>query len=431
MIKNKPLIGFFPTFHSLGELLPQLKIAKKYLEMGGNAIFFSHGGAFEHLEKEIKCEVIKLKPFTYDDVINKYDLSKIKVEKQQILAYDIKTLEELVKDEIEAFKKTEVDLILSSFNPQAIISTRFLKIPLAVLISGTSTSIYYHSGLATFPENYENIFTKILPKSLKKYITSWMLLNNKTLVKNFNNVAKKYNIKPFKTINEILEGDYTLICDDINFLGIKPTKKFPSKNFVGPVSMGFSDKKVDKLDEDILEHLKRPGRSILFMMGSYPRRNQYMKILDMFNQTDYNVIVLSTVRSNIKLQNIKENILLKKYIKSPQIVNKMVDLAIIHGGRGTVYNAAYSGKPSIGIPDFIEQQYNIDCLVRNGAGLRISGKHFGVKELSKAIHTIFNNYEKYLKNAQRLSSKLNQDVTEKRAVKRLFEIFEEQSKDKK
>ncbi|MHA1192994.1 MAG: glycosyltransferase, partial [Promethearchaeota archaeon] len=125
---------------------------------------------------------------------------------------------------------------------------------------------------------------------------------------------------------------------------------------------------------------------------------------------------------------IKENILLKQFIKSPQIVNKMVDLAIIHGGRGTVYNVAYSGKPSIGIPTFIEQQYNIDCLVRNGAGLRISRKFFKPEKLLKAINTIFDNYDKYLKNAQELSKKLSGVTGEEKAVERITEIVDKKVK---
>ena len=104
----------------------------------------------------------------------------------------------------------------------------------------------------------------------------------------------------------------------------------------------------------------------------------------------------------------------------------MVDLAIIHGGRGTVYNAAYSGKPSIGIPFFIEQQYNIDCLVRNKAGLKISGKYFNPEKLLKAINTIFENYDIYLKNATEFSKKLSGITGEQKAVERIIEIVDKE-----
>ena len=427
-IKDKPLVGFFPCFYTMGETLPQVKIAKKYIEKGGEGIFFSHGGKYEHLAEEIGCEVIKLKGLEWRKAMAEVDIFKIPVEKRQFLAHNKKTIGPLVESEIEAFKKTGINLVLSSFNPTSSISARALNIPLVVLISGTFISPYFQQGLATFPENYENVFTKMLPLSLKNMIIRWILLNNRYLVRDFNRDAEKYNVKRFRTLNDILEGDHTLIGDDINLLGIKPTNKFPIENFIGPISAGLLEKREDKLDEDIKKHLERPGKSILFIMGSSPAKKLFPKILDTLNQTDYNVIVVYTIIPDEKLFETKENILLKQFIKYPQIVNNMVDLAIIQGGRGTVYNAAYSGKPSIGIPIFIEPQYNIDNLVRRGAGLRISGKYFKPDSLLQAINTIFNNYDAFLKNAKELSTKLTRVPGEEKAAQRLVEIFNENVK---
>ena len=190
----------------MGETLPQVKIAKKYIEKGGEGIFFSHGGKYEHLAKEIGCEVIKLKGLEWRKAMAEVDIFKIPVEKRQFLAYNKKTIGH-VESEIEEFKKTGVDLVFSSFNPTSSISARALNIPLVVLISGTFISPYFQQGLATFPENYENVFTKILPLSLKNMIIRWILLNNRYLVRDFNKDAEKYNVKRFRTLNDILEGD--------------------------------------------------------------------------------------------------------------------------------------------------------------------------------------------------------------------------------
>ena len=363
------------------------------------------------------------------------DRVKTTMEKQQFIVYTNKTIQPIVQSEIDAFKEHGVDVIVSAFNPTCAISARVLNIPSIVLLSATVSSAYFKSGYATFPENFENTFTRLLPESFKKYLAKWVLLNNKKfLVKDFNAVVKKYNTKKFKTLNEILEGDYTLLCDDINFLNIKPTKKVPIENFVGPVSMGLSEEKIEDLDIDVKKHLERPGKSILVILGSAsskitsPIGKLFIEILKIFNKTDYNVIAVHAKISREDLPNVEENILLKQYLNRPQIVNNMVDLAIIHGGRGTVYNSAYSGKPSIGIPSFIEQQYNIDCLVRNKVCIRISSKHFKPEELLKAINTIFENYDYYLKNAKALSEKLSKEVDEEKAVNRLVQIIEKEIK---
>jgi UDP:flavonoid glycosyltransferase YjiC (YdhE family) len=414
--------------------LPQIKIAKKYIEKGGKGIFFSHGGKFQHLAKEIGCKVVKLKNLSWKDALVGIDRVKTPLERQQFIAYNKKTIESLVKSEIEAFKEKGIDIIVSSFNPTCSISTKVLDIPLIVLISGTTTSVYYRSGFATFPDNYENIFTRILPVSFKNYIARWILLSNNLLVKDFNRVARKYNIKRFSTLNEILEGDHTLFCDDINLFGKKASKKFPINNFIGPVSLKLLENKEDSLDKDIKNHLKRPGKSILFTLGSAqsniesPVNKLFIKILGLFSQTDYNVIVICGKIPITKLPKTSNNILIKKYVKSPEKLMKKIDLAIIHGGRGTVYNVAYSGKPSIGIPFFIEQQYNIDCLVRNGAGKKVSSKFFKSEKFLRTIKTIFDNYDMYLKNAKKLSKRLSKDIGEEKAVKRIIEIAKKEVK---
>jgi len=406
-----------------------LKIARIYLNNGGKIIFFSHGGKFEHLTKDFNCEVVKLGELFWPNVIqelkNKGKFDKIPYEELLFEAYKSNLIQSFVKEEIQAFKNAGVDFVISTFNPTASISARALKIPLIVINSGTAIPPYYKQVSISFPENYENNIIRFIPDFIKIPIARWMLLNSKLLVRDFNKVAKKYNVESFKNINDIINGDYTFICDDINFLGIKPTKEFPMKNFVGPISGGLLEKQKDTLEEDIKNHLNRPGRSILLMMGNTRDKKLYLNILEALSQTAHNVIAVYTTIEEDKLPVVKENILMKKFIKSPKLVNRMVDLAIIHGGRGTVYTAAYSGKPIIGIPMFSEHQFNIDNIVNKGAGLRLSKRFFKQKDLLNAINTIFNDYETYLKNAQNLSEKLTKIPGEEIATQRLFEIIQE------
>ncbi|KYK21700.1 hypothetical protein AYK21_00550 [Thermoplasmatales archaeon SG8-52-2] len=423
---NKPIVGFFPCFTSIGEALPLLKIAKIYQKKGGKLIIFSHGGKFEHLSKDIDCKLIKLKRITWekkiDELRKKGKIDKIPYEKILFAVYDKNLIESFVKDEIQAFKKAGVDIIITTFNPTASVSVRALNIPLIVITSGTSIPPYYRQASISFPENYENAIFKLIPDYIKNQIAKYILLNSKILVRDFNRVAKKYGVKPFNNINDILLGDYNFICDDINFLGIEPTKKFPIENFIGPISGGLLEKQKDTLDADIKRHINRPGKSILLMMGNTRDKKLYLNIMKALNTTNHNVIAVYTTIEEKNLPKVNENILLKKFIKSPKLVNKLVDLSIIHGGRGTVYTSAYSGKPIIGIPMYCEHQYNIDNIVTKGAGIRLSKKFFKKSDLLDAINTIFSDYDTYLKNAQKLSETLTKEPGEKKATKRLIEI---------
>jgi UDP:flavonoid glycosyltransferase YjiC (YdhE family) len=45
-----------------------------------------------------------------------------------------------------------------------------------------------------------------------------------------------------------------------------------------------------------------------------------------------------------------------------------VSMLICHGGNGSLYQALAAGKPMLCIPSFFEQQFNADCIVKNGWG---------------------------------------------------------------
>ena len=424
---EKPLVGFFPFFYSAGETIPLIKIAKSYMNLGGEVVFFSHGGDYEYLAEDIGFEIVRLQNLS-KLVEKKIPFNKLKekvpFENLMLKQFSIEFTESLIEEEIITFRKTGIESIVSSFNLTTSISAKVLNKPLIVLISGTSIPQYYKSGFVTFPDNYENFLTRFLPSSFKNRIAQWYLLNNKRLVKDFNKIAKKYNIKPFRCLNDILLGDYTFVCDDINFLGLKPTKDYPLENYVGPIISGdFSQRKQKKIDVDVVNFLKKPGRTILFTMGSSGIKQLFLRILNALNNTNFNIIATyTTILREDELPKLNDNILLKKFITNIKTVNQLVDLAIISGGRGTVYTTAFSGKPVIGIPLHIEQQYNVDTLVRYGMAIRLSRKYFTEKKLLAAIFEIFNNYDKYLKNAQLLKNKLPEPSGEENAAKRILEI---------
>jgi UDP-N-acetylglucosamine:LPS N-acetylglucosamine transferase len=433
---EKPLIGFFPFFYSAGETIPLIKIAKSYMNLGGKVIFFSHGGTYEYLADDHDFKIVRLKKSS-ELVENKISLKELKqkvpVEKLMFKEFSKEFIQDLIDEEINAFSTTGIEGLVSSFNLSSSISARVSNKPLIVLTSGTSIPQYYKSGFVTYPDSYENFLTKLLPQFFKNNIARWFLLNNKTLVKDFNMMGKKYNLKPFRSLNDILLGDYTLICDDINFLGLKPTQEFPKENYVGPIISGdFFQEEHKKIDDDIKNHLKKPGRSILFTMGGMGLKNLSLKILETLNKTDYNIIASYTsVFKENELPKLNDNILLKKFIKNIKTLNQLVDLAIISGGRGTIYTAALSGKPVIGIPLHIEQQYYIEALVRYGMVIRLSKKYFTEEKLLLAINEIFKNYDKFLKNAQLLKNKLPVSKGEENAAQRILEIVTSEIKSNK
>ena len=102
-----------------------------------------------------------------------------------------------------------------------------------------------------------------------------------------------------------------------------------------------------------------------------------------------------------------------------------VDLAIIHGGQGTVYTAAYAGKPTVGFPMQLEQHMNLEKMVGHGTSIMLSRKYFDEEDLLTAINNISSNYDKYLKNAKNLSNLLSKPEGDKKIANKLYEIMTE------
>jgi len=414
---RKPLIGFFPGFFDIGETYHLIKIARCYHEQGGEVVIFSHGGDYEYLAKDHGFEIIRMDPIARGPDVTQYFMN-----------HSDEDIINLIRGQVSIYQKSGIKvLVQTSSYLDCLLTPYVVEVPLISIISGTLAPPYYKENIATYPEIFENYLKKLVPQQIKNRINNWYTLTHKgPITKKFNRIAKKIDIsKRFNCFHDIILGDYTLFCDDIEFLGIKPTNEYPSENFIGPIlSDEFFNSMVPKEDHEIEKHLKRPGKSILLTMGSSKIMKEiFLEILYTLNETNFNVIAtyMDMLTEN-EAEKLNDNILLKKFIPNITAIHPKVDLAIIHGGRGTIYNAAYSGKPAIGIPLNGEQQYNIESLTRHGAALKVSKTFFKKENLFKAIEEILEKYDTYLKNAQTLANKLSKPKGDKKAVQRIIEI---------
>jgi hypothetical protein len=417
---RKTIIGFFPGFFDIGETYHLIKIAKCYQEQGGKVIIFSHGGDYEYLANEQNFEIIRMNPIARGPDITRYFLENSDQDSIN-----------LINEQASVYQKSGIKILIQTSSYLDCLFTPYVaKVPLISIISGTLAPPYYKENIATYPEIFDNYLKRLVPQMIKNRINNWYTLAHKgPITRKFNRIAKKINInKHFNCFHDIILGDHTLFCDDIEFLGITPTIKYPSEDFIGPIlSDDFSHSEVSGGDHEIEKHLKRPGKSILLTMGSSKIMKEiFSDILKFLNQTNYNVIATyMDMLPEDEAERFNDNILLKKFIPNITKLHPRVDLSIIHGGRGTVYNAAYSGKPAIGVPLNGEQQYNIESLARHGVAKKVSKTFFKKENLLKAIEEIFVNYEDYLENAKTLANNLSKPEGDKKATQRIIEITKE------
>jgi len=421
--KEKPLVGFFPLFYNLSESGRAVLVAKRFAELGGKVIFFSHGGEYEYLAKDLGFEIVKVEPFFTKEILARYQ-SIIRGEQKGQL-YPEGFVEDAINNEIAAFKETEVKMIVSTHNYFSTISARAANIPLVGITTGPG------SYQISIPDFAENIFTRLFPQSVKVRFANRLLGIYVSHLKPFNEVAKKLNVKQLKSPNDMYKGDVTLATNFLEFINILPNQKqYPSEDYIGLIVLEelfenkFSDKNAQSISNEIMNHIKVSEKSILVSMGSSGEKNLYLKILQTLNKTNYKVIaVLTNILDEAEIPKLNDNILLKKYVPSIRQLHSMVDLSIIHGGQGTVYTAAYAGKPIIGFPMQFEQHLNLEKMVGHGAGLMLSKKHFDEQKLLGAFKNIFDNYDYFLSNSQALAQKLPKPEGDKNAAKRIIEIL--------
>ena len=420
---KKPLIGFFPLFYNLAETGRAILVAKRYVEQGGKVVFFSHGGEYEKLAKENGFKIVRINPTYTKEFID--DLWKYSRLEKRGAPFSYEVLKEHVENEIKAFKKTDVKLIITTNNFPCSISARAAKIPLI------SITPYVANKFSYFPDDANILIANLIPNSIKLPILNYFYPKVRTWSHPFSKLSKTYKNTPnFKNPSDINKGDYNFFTDFLELLNLQKSEINSNDFFIGPIFLDelFKKNKSEKeLDSEILKQLEKPGKSILVTFGSSGTKEFYLKILDTLNKTDYNVIAIySSILSEKDLPKLKDNILLRKFVPSIKDLHQKADLTIMHGGQGTVYTAAYAGKPVIGIPMQFEQHQNLEMLVKNGSAIIESRRYFTEKKLIKSIKKIFDNYDLYLKKAQLLAEKLPKPNGDQNAMKTTLKILEKQ-----
>ena len=310
--KNKlPLVGFFPLFYNLAETGRAVQIARRFIHMGGKAVFFSHGGKYEYLAERINCEIVKVDPQYSEEYIDLlWRSSRLETFKNP---FNKKILSEHVENEIKAFKKTGVRLIVSTNNWPCYISARASGIPLIFVTPRVIPSF------TKYPEDAEFFISRFLPESIKLKILNWYAPRTKMYVRSFKKIAKKYGVPPPKTSFDINRGDYTFYTSFRELLGLNDTDVRSGEEYIGLISLEdlFKNQVENiehpRVEKEIMEHVNKHERSILLTMGSSGDPGLFLKILGALNKTKHGVIaVYSSILDENNLPETKNNVLLKR-----------------------------------------------------------------------------------------------------------------------
>jgi len=381
-----PTLLFSPGAYNLAETTRCIEVAKACRD-DFDILFMSYGGEFADLITEVGFKHELLEPLVTPEKADHI----YKVDQGKKLGYffteeEVKTQ---VRNEIDLYKRVTPAAVVTGFNFSNSISCRVAGIPLVWLTHSTwMIDSMLDAGLMTWADVLDFPPLNWLSDSALVWLTKKALALTKLILRPYNKVASQYGQKPFENIEEIWTGDYNLLAEPEAFCELDLP---PSYYYISPL--------IARLDQPIpaeILQLPRDKPLVFLATGSSGQPQVIAKIVAGFKDRPYRVIAPVAKLLETQKVTVPENVLVTDWLPAHK-VNPMADISVIHGGIGTVMTAGLAGKPVVGISMMIEQEANIDCLVRKGFAIRIRKNQLTPEKLCRAIDSLLANQEAHRK----------------------------------
>jgi len=372
MSSDKKILVFAPCAYDMAETTRMIEIAKgiRNNDLAFKVFdiqFISDGGNLEHLIEEEGFPLKKMKPRLTEQQI--HHIAEVDRGEKFSPALSQDELIKKITNEVEYFKALKPTAVITGSYMTISVTCRILHIPLVWVIQSTWLEEFFSTGAGMTDAIKPKIIKNIVDSMVLLFINFWIRIG---FLNPINKAAKHFGVAGFKSIFDFWKGDINLVAEPAEFSGAKLP---PNHYFTGPLiaRQNFS------IPEEIKD-IPKDKPLIYFAMGSSGTPEIVVNILEGFEGKPYNVIApIRHLIENVQGVKIPSNVFVTGWLPALE-VNKLADIAVIHGGIGTVMTAAYAGKPVVGVGMQIEQVANISCLVRKGFAIRIpKSKNVGVK----------------------------------------------------
>ena len=373
-----PVLIFAPETFNIAETTRMIEIAKA-AKQHFTVHFMGYGGAFVHLVEDEGFEFHLLEPqYSPDKIEHLWKIDRMETFGQPFTVDEVR---QRVSSELALFQELQPAAIVMGFTLTVAVSARVAEIPLVAVTPFAFTRAFFEAGLATFPDQFRRGPLKWLPRTwLDKVVIRWAL-RSRAWTRNFNRVLEEHGRSPFSTLMELWEGDHMLIAEAPEVTGVELPDGW---TYVGPI---FA-KLAGEVPQDVLDVQGR--RPLIYSaMGSSGNQVLVGQVIEAFQGMECQVV--APVQAHIEGADVTvpENVLVTDWLPAPQ-VNAMADLAVIHGGQGTVQTACAAGTPFVGIGLQPEQEWNIDFFVRRGCAIRLSRREVTPDALRRAVEALLN-----------------------------------------
>lgn len=398
--------AFFSYGHNLGDFTRALETAKGMKKTGARVKFFNHGGVHNHWIGEAGIEEQDLLPeLTWEQHQVIMDINRYKAKVGTPLPVSTGEWIAMAEADLEALSAYQPDGVYAGLNLSCMISLPYAKLPMVTQVPTVNCPAFIHKEMYNMPNTMEKNFfmRRVLPGSIKRKIMKRVLLKDaaKASLETFNEARRHFGLRPIYNITDLVRGDITLLPDMPELSGLPEEDLNPGYYYSGPI---FS-----RMDLPVPEEVKavfgQPGLNIFCSLGSSGFPETLKMIIEALKQLENCNIVCATttIMDPHELGPNTDRFYACRFLPA-HLVNEMADIAVLHGGQGTIQTAAWAGTPVVGIGFQAEQQANIDGLVSAGAGIRIPLYDVSPKRIIKAVKKV--SQEKYIKSATVLQEKV-------------------------
>ena len=396
--------AFFSYGNNLGDFTRALETAKGMLKSGAQVKFFNHGGIHNSLISEAGIEEEDLLPeLTWEQHQIIMDINRYKAKVGTPLPVTTDQWIKMVEADLRSFDDYKPHGVYAGLNLSCMISVPYAKLPMVTQVPTVNCPAFIHKEMYNMPNTMENNFfiRHIVPGRVKRKIMKKILLKDsaKASLTTFNEAREHFGLKPIYNITDLVRGDITLLPDLPILSGLKEKDLTSGYHYSGPI---FSMMDMPVADE-IKKVFSRPGINVFCSLGSSGFPETLKLIIDALKkEEDFNIVCsTTTILEPEDIGPNTDNFYACKFLPA-HLVNEMADVAVTHGGQGTIQTAVWAGTPVVGIGFQAEQQANIDGIAKEGMAIRIPIYAVSGNRIIKAVRKVSKSY--YQSNAKRLQA---------------------------
>lgn len=384
----------YPHFYYLSEVSRLVEIGKSLRKLGQDVVFFSHGGHYENVPQEAGFEVVTVEPHMSSKRAAEY-MAFNRGERGNPFQDSFFSYEELrnyVPSEADAFQQAHADAVLIGWNLPTYLSAPLAGIPIIVQQPGPFTAPFFDRKMGVFQPSLLGI-ARHLPLN---WLVNWWIPRTKIWLEPFNHLAVQLGLPQWQSLLDMMSGDLTIVMDTPEILGIPPDElhqyrphhpqffhKPPVYRYGGPCFARLPG----EVPTEVEEHFSTERPKLYCAMGVSGSPRVLKDVIKIVNELDIQSLIVTTTILQDWEGEESGRVLLTPYVPAHR-VNPLADIAITHGGAGTVQTAIHSGTPLVGIPMHLEQTGNLSLVTRQEAGLMLSKWDLNQRSLGRALENL-------------------------------------------